>query len=119
MKQLDLILPWPPSVNGYWRSIARGKYATQILSKKAREYKAAVQGIVGIVDETLPGRLAVTIYLHPPTRRSFDVDNFSKAIFDSLTSAGVWQDDSQIDELTIYRCEIIKGGRAVVKIREI
>ena len=116
-----LTLPWPPSVNGYWRSIQRGKYATQILSQRAREYQALVKSIVGFrpLATRHTGRLRVAIILHPPTRRKVDLDNFNKGLLDSLTKAGVWEDDSQIDDLRIIRGEIIKGGRAAVTIEEI
>ena len=61
-------------------------------------------------------RLHVIINLHPPTKRVFDCDNFAKACCDSLTKAGVWNDDSQIDHLEIVRCDVCKGGMLVVSI---
>jgi Holliday junction resolvase RusA-like endonuclease len=61
-------------------------------------------------------RLAVTILLHGPNRRVFDLDNRAKAILDSLQRAGVYADDEQIDRLTLVRGDIVKGGLAVVTI---
>jgi len=40
---MDIRLPFPPSVNGYWRAFKRGNICTQIISKKGREYRAAVE----------------------------------------------------------------------------
>ena len=74
---------------------------------------------IGNVKQSLSGRISVTIYLHAPTRRKYDLDNRVKAIQDVLTTSGVYLDDEQIDQLLVYRCEIIKGGRAVVVIKEI
>ena len=51
-------------------------------------------------------RLQVEIYLYPPDRRKRDVDNYTKVLFDSLTHAGLWGDDEQVDQLTITRCAI-------------
>jgi len=119
MKELNLTIPWPPTVNTYYRAINRGRFATQILSKKARQYKKDVLRSVQVNLGPLTGRLALTIYLHPPTKHKIDIDNRVKAVQDSLTAAGIWLDDSQIDELTVYRCDIIKGGKAVVKVKEI
>ncbi len=57
--------------------------------------------------------------LHAPTRRKCDIDNYTKALFDALESAGVIENDNQFDQMAISRGEIIKGGRAVVNIYEI
>jgi Holliday junction resolvase RusA-like endonuclease len=46
-------------------------------------------------------RVVVEVYV--PDRRKRDLDNLHKGILDSLTHAGVWGDDSQIDDLRIYR----------------
>jgi len=123
MKIYELMLPFPPSVNGYWRAIVRGNHATQILSAKGRAYRGSVNLAAmasGVASLRLSGRLAVTVLLNPPDRRKRDIDNFGgKAILDGLTHAGVWLDDEQIDDLHITRGEIVKGGHATVTIREI
>ncbi len=46
-----------------------------------------------------------------------DVDNLLKAILDSLVKAKVMKDDSLIDQLTITRRSVAKGGRVVVTIQ--
>lgn len=92
-----------------------------ILSKKGRQYreesvKAAKDQFTGF---PLAGRLSVTITLHAPTRRAYDIDNRVKVAADTLTHARVWFDDEQIDELTVRRGEIRKPGEAVIEIREV
>jgi Holliday junction resolvase RusA-like endonuclease len=42
-----------------------------------------------------------------------------KAILDALMAANVYDDDSQIDMLSIARSDPIKDGKAVVSINEI
>lgn len=59
------------------------------------------------------------IYAMPPDRRRRDIDNLLKACFDSITHAGIWQDDSQVDRIEIERGDIISGGALMIEIREI
>lgn len=117
--ELILRLPYPPSVNTYWRHVVMGKRATVLLSVKGRQYREAVQACVmqaGCPQVT--GRLAVTLEMYMPTRRECDLDNLPKGILDGLTHAAVWSDDSTIDALQIYRCGVLPPGQAVVRIRE-
>lgn len=70
-------------------------------------------------NEGLECRLSVYIRFHPPCNRRRDLDNYTKATLDALTHAGFWEDDSQIDKLTISRAEKINKGRLVITVREI
>ena len=54
--------------------------------------------------------------VYPPDRRKRDIDGYLKALLDSLTHAGVWLDDEQVDSIYITRGEVVKGGKAVVEI---
>lgn len=118
-----LELPFPPSVNRYWRHVGMGGGVRVLLSREGRRYKAAVWATVrarGGTGEPLTGRLAVDVRLYPPDRLRRDIDNFGgKALLDALTDAGVWQDDSQLDELRIRRCAVCPGGRCLVDIRRL
>lgn len=115
-----LDLPWPPSLNAMWRHVVipsrggKGRSCT-LLSKQGREYRErVVKQYAG--GESLTGRLKVTLELYPPTRRRTDVDNYAKGILDALTHAGVWGDDSQVDDLRIIRRDVLRGGRCTVTI---
>jgi len=78
-----------------------------------------VKRTIGFWPIPLQGALAMTIELCPPDRRRRDVDNFDKAILDSLTAAGVWGDDSQvIDRRTVFG-DVIRGGQAICTISEV
>ena len=123
-----LVLPWPPSSNTYYRSVMMGKACRVILSKRGREFRQEVIELVEarVADDEelraylpLVERLGVGIMLDPPTRRAFDVDNRAKAILDALEHAGVYEDDGQIDSLTLTRGEIVKGGRAIINFRSL
>lgn len=120
---IQLSLPWPPSVNRLWRTPRKGPLAGRtLLAADGRAYRLAVQNTVLNQLRTLPqleGRLAVQISVNPPDARRRDIDNLQKSILDSLMHAGVYRDDSQIDDLHIIRDVIMQPGRAFVTIREI
>lgn len=108
-----LELPWPPSLNHYYRRVG----ARTLISRAGRKYRETVVGQLRHT-RTAPllGRLRVTMAAHPPDRRRRDLDNAQKALLDALQHAGIYRDDSQIDHLEIARCEPIRGGRMVVTI---
>ena len=108
-----LKLPFPPSVNGYWRAF-KGR---QIISKKGREYRELVLSMLPQM-EPMSTRLSVEIDFYPPDRRKRDLDNYTKAMLDALTHGNVWEDDEQIDLLIIARREVVKGGLMMVTIYE-
>lgn len=112
-----LHLPYPPSVNHYWRHVGH----KTLISAAGRAYRTNVQADVlaahGLL--RLAGRLGVTIKATMPDKRRRDVDNLPKAVLDALTHAQVWLDDSQIDRLTIERCGVESPGWLDVLIDEI
>jgi len=102
-----LELPWPPTLNTYWRHVVVGGRARVVISSKGRAYRQSV--IDAVVRQTQPdrrsvaGRLAVDILASPPDKRRRDLDNLPKAVLDALEHAGVYADDADIDELRIRR----------------
>lgn len=113
---LVLILPWPPTINTYWRRVGN----RTILSKVARDFRAAALSELHGVQRFAPEhRLRVHLFLNPPTRQAFDVDNRAKGPLDALQHAGVIPDDSQVDFLSIERGPVIKKGRLTVTIETI
>jgi crossover junction endodeoxyribonuclease RusA len=109
-----LQLPLPPSVNTYWRNF-RGR---TILSQGGRDYKLAVQEYVTVNKTPSFGsdRLQAIITIFPRDKRSIDLDNRLKALFDALQNAGVFDDDSQFDLIQIGRGVIKKGGGCTIVI---
>lgn len=103
-----IALPYPPSVNRYWRHV-NGR---TMVSREGREYQQAVARIVDTqwTHDMLTGRLAMVVAINPPDRRRRDLDNIAKATLDALEKAGVYQDDSQIDLLVIMRGDVVQGG---------
>jgi Holliday junction resolvase RusA-like endonuclease len=104
---MQLELPYPPSVNHLWRRVGH----RTLLSRQGRAYRRQVHNLlVAHRTRQLEGRLAVTVEVHPPDRRRRDLDNLQKGLFDAMQHAGVFLDDSQIDELHILRCACVPGG---------
>ena len=117
---IQIELPFPPSVNRYWRSV-KGRV---LISKEGREYR---EKVVWRVRQNMQqhkrsygdDRLSVLIVAYPPDARRRDLDNLPKAVLDALQHAGLYKDDSQIDDLHITRGVIIKPGKLVVTISSI
>lgn len=108
----ELILPYPPSVNHYWKRSKTGVHLTQ----RARMFREDVS--IRALDflhanKTLRGPIELELFAHPPDGKLRDLDNLLKATLDSLTHARVIGDDSQIKRLTIEWARKIKGGRMV------
>ena len=118
MKETILNLPYPPTVNTYWRNISNKGRPRVLISKKGREYRQGVHYILNTCDIPDFGddKLKVSISVNPPDKRRRDLDNLPKAVLDALQKAGVYTDDSNIDDLRIVRQEVIKGGGIQVHI---
>ena len=110
-----IVMPWPPTTNSYWRTVG----GRMLISKRGREYRKAVAEMAAADGWPKFGgvRLTVKIEAWMPDRRRRDLDNLLKSMLDSLTHAGVWDDDSQIDQLAIWRGPAL-GGMCKVQITE-
>ena len=125
---IRLILPWPISINAYWKSriLTRcgappivSTYVTAAGVKFPKQVRAAVIEQLG-QHSPLRGRLCVVMRFYQPTARKCDISNYVKTTEDALTKAWVWLDDEQIDEEHIYRRPIDRvNPRVEVDIREI
>jgi len=92
------------------------------MSKAGREYKKAVAEYIADNDFPKFGnkRLAINMVVWPRDKRSFDIDNRIKSVLDSLQDAGLFDDDSQVDELSIYRgSHVVPKGCIKITIEEI
>lgn len=113
---LELELPYPPSVNHYWRRVG----ARTLVSRGGRAFRNTVCSILarrGV--RPLEGPLAVEVMLRPPDRRRRDIDNVQKALLDALQHGGAYGDDSQIVRLTIEKGDPLEGGQTFVQIRNV
>lgn len=113
---MRLDLPWPPSVNHYWRRVG----SRTLISKGGRLFRKRVVAMLSVhSSEPLTGRLHVRVLVYPPDRRRRDLDNIVKALLDALEHGGIYEDDSQIDRLEVERHGVEPSGRVIVEIKEI
>lgn len=118
---MKLILPFPPSVNTYWRAPNKGPLkGRHLISADGRKYQSAACAAIIEQLRRLPKPstepAAVEILLFPPDARRRDIDNYNKALFDALTHAGVWEDDSQVKRMLVAWGPIVKGGSVEITI---
>jgi len=113
---MQLTLPFPPSINGYWRATKTGVK----ISSRGRIFRsnalAAIYQQLRSRPTALLTELDVHLVLYPPTRAKRDLDNFQKALFDGLTHAGIWKDDSQVKRMLVEWGPVTKGGKAEINI---
>lgn len=118
MSPIILCLPYPPSVNGYWRHVTKGPLAGRsLISERGRSYRKQVEQIflVDRIGSVGAQRVAVDIEARMPDRRVRDLDNITKALLDALTHAKFWDDDSQVDDLRVWRAPQ-RGGVVLVRV---
>jgi len=109
-------LPYPPSVNHYWRMVGK----RMVISREGRRYRdrvAAALAAAGV--RPVDGRVELRIELYPPDRRSRDLDNAQKALWDALQYGGAYHDDSQVKKVTAEMFDPVPGGRAIVRIESV
>ncbi|HUT61007.1 MAG TPA: RusA family crossover junction endodeoxyribonuclease [Phycisphaerae bacterium] len=110
---LELELPYPPSVNHYFRMVGR----RVLISREGRAFRNRVCSTLAASGvRPLDGPLAVEIEVYPPDARRRDVDNVQKALLDALEHGGAYRDDSQIVDLRIRKGVPVEGGRTLVRI---
>lgn len=115
---VKLTLPYPPSVNNYWR-VSHGRF---YIDEKGVNFRNAVNAIVlkEKANNKLTGKLKAEIFAIMPDKRVRDLDNLNKAILDSLTHSNVIEDDKYIDDLRIVRAGYEKNnGRVEIYISEL
>lgn len=125
---MRLTLPWPPSVNHYWRNF-RGRV---VISQEGRAFREDVRALLdpgaaatcqlggnGPRKPPCGGRIALCMDAFPPDRRRRDLDNIQKSVIDAMQHAGMYQDDAQIDLLLTRRREVIKTGHVEIQLNEL
>ena len=108
---IKIELPWPPTVNHYYGTGARGR---RYIKPEGVAYRHEVKvAMLQGRHKPIDGPLAVTILAYPPDRRRRDIDNINKALLDALQHAGAYRDDCQIIKLTSEKKEPKPGAGCV------
>jgi Holliday junction resolvase RusA-like endonuclease len=112
---IELELPFPPSVNHYYRRVG----PRTLISREGRRFREEVCDLLAAAEvDPLAGPLQIEIEVYPPDRRRRDIDNSMKALLDALQHGGAYGDDSQIEDLRIKRRECFPEGKTLVRIRK-
>lgn len=113
----EFYLPFPPTVNNYYVKTQRGVF----ISQKGRKFRAdtaeSLSQQLGLVPK-ISDRMFLDVILFPPDKRKRDVDNYNKSLLDAITDYGLWEDDSLIDQLMVYRGEKVRNGQVFVRITD-
>lgn len=115
----ELFLPFPPTINNYYK---KSKAGGRFISEKGRKFRSDVNEAV---IQQLPGvfiddRMLIEYVLFAPDNRKRDTaDNYAKALLDALTCAELWEDDVLIDQCFSYRGEVrSRNGSTFVRITD-
>jgi len=107
---------FPPSINNYYSFNrhgifikAAGRRYRERCAADVREQNCKVQ---------VSDSLHVTLVLHAPDRRRRDLDNYQKCLLDALTHAGVWEDDSQLEQMAVFRGHPVSGGKVAIILQQ-
>lgn len=108
---IPLTLPEPPSANRWWRNV-NGRMVT---SKEARVYKASVARTIARPLFTGPVTVSIDWYRG---RKSGDLDKRLGVVLDALQGV-LYENDSQIVELTARRFDDPGNPRIVVRVQPV
>lgn len=97
---ISLVLPVPPSVNRYWRSVMVHNHVQVILSDEAKSYKQEVKLLTRFL-EPFRGPVVLNLTVFRP-RKAGDLDNYLKALLDALKGS-IYLDDDQVVEIHSFR----------------
>lgn len=117
--EVNLVLPWAPSVNQIWRSNGKGKW---YMTKVAKDYKRIVWALVcqERAQHSFPKDqdIEVVMLAFPPDNRKRDLDNIAKLTFDALQDAKVFENDCQIKRIFMEMREKQEMGKILITIRK-
>lgn len=109
-------LPWPPSVNHYYRHVG----PRVLISRDGRKYREMI--VARFRSEnvaTFHCPVELSIELYPPDNRRRDADNSLKCLLDTFTHGGLYDDDSQIIRIVVTKREPMPPeGMAYIRINE-
>lgn len=114
----ELYTVYPPTINNYYKKTQRGVH----ISDKGRRFrdeliKDAHEQLQGM--EKITGKLRIDVIAWVPDNRKRDLDNIMKPILDAMTHADLWGDDSQVDQMVVYRgTKIAPTGALYIKVSE-
>ena len=105
-----------PSTNTYYRRSGHHIH----ISNKGKEFKRAAQEIIlekFPEQSPLKCNIELNLELHFKHKRARDIDNYNKALLDSMTGI-IYEDDSQITSMKIRKFIGSDSDKILIKISE-
>lgn len=135
---IELVLPYPPSANRYWRTAVVCGRAQTYPSADAKAFKTSVQvaALRAGVRRPITGRIELHLQLYPQRPqdwakrarrdpltwdddvRCIDLGNCEKVLSDALNGVA-WVDDKQHRRIVLERMEPDGEARVVVRITQL
>ena len=106
----------PPAVNALWINKPSGRYKSK--RGKIFENLACDELKKQFRYKPLTSGLKVHISLYFKDKRKRDIDNYNKAILDSMTEI-VYEDDSQIEELNVKKLVGCGFNKVEIEVEEL
>lgn len=125
MQEVELTLPYPPSVNHY-KTIGRmvktksGKtLQMRVNSRKTTQYFTDVWAAIHCqcVQSFHDATISMEVDVYPPDKRKRDLDGCLKVLLDAMQHGGLYDDDHQIARLLVTRMAVFLQGKIVVRIK--
>lgn len=115
MSNIVALLPYPPSVNDYWRNAKNGKH--KYIKKEGKIFREQV-GLILRKFKPVKGQVKLKVLLAMPDNRVRDIDNILKALLDAINHANKIDDDESriLHNLTVERVGNVSGGGVIIKI---
>jgi crossover junction endodeoxyribonuclease RusA len=112
---IQVPLPFPPSVNAFWRYSGKGR---AYLTPGAKAWKTAAAWAFreAVLNGSTPclGRFHFYLEVGRPDRRKRDLDNLFKGILDAAQAGGAIRDDSDAQSVSARWVEDLKGIRVTI-----
>ena len=115
--KIELFLPFPPSINSYYVKTRNGVF----ISASGKAYhKRVLEDIKEQCGPMKPltSNVHLSVVLFMPDKRKRDLDNYMKPLLDSLTRCAFYEDDSQVDQLFVYRGVQRASGSVFIRCTE-
>lgn len=128
---VELVLPWPPSLNHLYTHTYSEKH-NRVFKFPTREATRYMENVTAIVlsegkNAGLKGDLLFEATFYPPNARRVDLDNHLKAILDALKNRdegkagvgvrlGVYADDSQVRKMVLEMGPIVRDGKVKIRV---
>jgi len=116
--EVNLVIPWPPTVNHYWgqRHGGRGRY----IKAAGLRFRTRVKELIEVSGITLKlygcTNIKVAAVASAPDRRERDLDNLWKATLDALQHAELYRSDGLINSNHMDRGPVDPAGNGFINL---